>query len=138
MIFNAVLFIAVLFITALFLYLAYTFKRDADRKRTYEGRYHIELTADFAGESISLYLNDSLLMNRIMPDSKRGGLAVCPPSAAAAPKLRLGVNCTRAASLIHVSGVKEPRFPTLGGRKVLYKGFVEGVLSPAKIRRLVI
>ena len=71
-------------------------------------------------------------------DTKRGGFAVCPPSAGAAPKLRLGVNCTRAASLIHVSGVKEPRFPTLGGRKVLYKGFVEGVLSPAKIRRLVI
>ena len=69
MMFHAVLFIAVLFITALFLYLSYTFKRNADRKRTYEGRYHIELTADFAGESISLYLNDSLLMNRIMPDS---------------------------------------------------------------------
>ncbi|XDA73317.1 hypothetical protein R6Z07_003641 [Ovis aries] len=63
------------------------------------------------------------------------GFAVCPRSAGAAPKLRLGVNCTRAASLIHVSGVKEPRVPTLGGRKVLYKGFVEGVLSPAKIRR---
>ena len=71
-------------------------------------------------------------------DTKRGGLAVCPWSAGAAPKLGLGVNCTRAASLIHVSGVKEPRFPTLGGRKVLYKCFVEGVLSPAKIRRLVI
>ncbi|KAG5193182.1 hypothetical protein JEQ12_020677 [Ovis aries] len=68
-------------------------------------------------------------------DTKRGGFAVCPRSAGAAPKLRLGVNCTRAASLIHVSGVKEPRVPTLGGRKVLYKGFVEGVLSPAKIRR---
>ena len=70
-------------------------------------------------------------------DTKRGGLAVCPWSAGAAPKLGLGVNCTRAASLIHVSGVKEPRFPTLGGRKVLYKCFVEGVLSPAKISRLV-
>ncbi|XDC54384.1 hypothetical protein R6Z07M_005566 [Ovis aries] len=68
-------------------------------------------------------------------DTKRVGFAVCPRSAGAAPKLRLGVNCTRAASLIHVSGVKEPRVPTLGGRKVLYKGFVEGVLSPAKIRR---
>ena len=33
---------------------------------------------------------------------------------------------------------KEPRFPTLGRRKVLYKCFVEGVLSLAKIRRLVI
>ena len=45
-------------------------------------------------------------------DTKRGGLAVCPRSAGAAPKLGLGVNCMRAASLIHVSGVKEPRFPT--------------------------
>ena len=33
---------------------------------------------------------------------------------------------------------KEPRFPTLGRRKVLYKCFVEGVLSLAKIRQLVI
>ena len=69
MMFHAVLFIAVLFITALFLYLAYTFKRDADRKRTYEGKYHIELTADFVGESLSIYVNDSLLINRTMPDS---------------------------------------------------------------------
>lgn len=71
-------------------------------------------------------------------DTKRGGFAVCPRSAGAAPKLGLGVNCTRAASLIHVSGVKEPRSPALGGRKVLYKRFVEGVLSPAKISQLVI
>ena len=71
-------------------------------------------------------------------DTKRGGLAVCPRSAGAAPKLRLGVNCTRSASLIHVSGVEKPRSPTLGGRNVLYKHFVEGVLSPAKKSRLVI
>ena len=71
-------------------------------------------------------------------DTKRGGLAVCPRSAGAAPKLRLGVNCTRSASLIHVSGVEKPRSPTLGGRNVLYKYFVEGVLSPAKKSRLVI
>ena len=71
-------------------------------------------------------------------DTKRGGLAVCPRSAGATQKLGLGVNCTRAACLIHVSGVKEPRFPTLGGRKFLYKCFVEGVFSQAKIRRLVI
>ncbi|KAI4529193.1 hypothetical protein MG293_020441 [Ovis ammon polii] len=32
-------------------------------------------------------------------DTKRGGFAVCPRSAGAAPKLRLGVNCTRAASV---------------------------------------
>ena len=69
MVFNAVLFIAVLFITGLFLYLAYTFKRDADKKVTYEGRYHIEMSNDFAGESLSVYVNDSLLWNQAMPDT---------------------------------------------------------------------
>ena len=69
MVFNAILFFAVLFITALFLYLAYTFKRDADKKATYEGLYHIEMSADFAGESLSVYVNDSLLMNRTIPDT---------------------------------------------------------------------
>ena len=69
MVFNAVLFIAVLFITGLFLYLSYTFKRDADRKVTYEGRYLIEMSSDFRGENLSIYVNDSLLMNATMPDT---------------------------------------------------------------------
>lgn len=69
MVFNAVLFIAVLFITGLFLYMSYTFKRDADRKVTYEGRYLIEMSADFRGESLSIYVNDSLLLNATMPDT---------------------------------------------------------------------
>ena len=69
MTFNAVLFFAVLFITGLFLYLSFTLKRDADKKVTYEGRYHIEVSDDFSGESLSIYVNDSLLLNGIMPDS---------------------------------------------------------------------
>ena len=69
MTFNAVLFFAVLFITGLFLYLSFTLKRDADKKVTYEGRYHIEVSGDFSGESLSIYVNDSLLLNSIMPDS---------------------------------------------------------------------
>ena len=69
MVFNAVLFIAVLFITGLFLYLAYTFKHDPNRKVTYEGRYHIEMNGDFHGESLSIYVNDSLLLNTTMPDT---------------------------------------------------------------------
>ena len=69
MAFNAVLFFAVLFITALFLYMAYTFKRDADKKRTYAGQYHIEMSGDFVGENLSVYVNDSLLMSRTMPDT---------------------------------------------------------------------
>ena len=69
MVFNAVLFIAVLFISALFLYLAYTFKREANKKATYEGKYHIEVNNDFSGENLSIYVNDSLLWNRAMPDT---------------------------------------------------------------------
>ena len=69
MVFNAVLFFAVLFITALFLYLAYTFKRDADKLVSYKGRYHIEVSTDFAGESLSIYVNDSLLIDGTMPDT---------------------------------------------------------------------
>ena len=69
MVFNAVLFIAVLVVCGIFLYMAYTFKRDANKKVTYEGRYHIEVNNDFAGQSLSIYVNDSLLWNQAMPDT---------------------------------------------------------------------
>ena len=69
MVFNAVLFFAVLIVCGIFLYMAYTFKRDANKKVTYEGRYHIEMSADFAKEDLSVYINDSLLLNQTMPDT---------------------------------------------------------------------
>ena len=69
MVFNAVLFIAVLVVCGIFLYMAYTFKRDANKKVTYEGRYHIEVNNDFVGQSLSIYVNDSLLWNQTMPDT---------------------------------------------------------------------
>ena len=69
MVFNAVLFIAVLVVCGIFLYMAYTFKRDANKKVTYEGRYHIEVNNDFAGQSLRIYVNDSLLWNQAMPDT---------------------------------------------------------------------
>ena len=70
MVFNAVLFIAVLVVTGIFLYLAYSFKRSTEKKeKTYQEAYQIEIKSDFSGESLSFYLNDSLLLNRTMPDS---------------------------------------------------------------------
>ena len=69
MVFNAVLFIAVLVVCGIFLYMAYTFKRDANKKVTYEGRYHIEVNKDFVGQSLRIYVNDSLLWNQAMPDT---------------------------------------------------------------------
>ena len=69
MVFNAVLFIAVMVISGIFLYMSYTLKRDANKKVAYEGEYHIEIAEDFAGEDISIYINDSLLTKGIMPDT---------------------------------------------------------------------
>ena len=70
MVFNAVLFIAVLVVTGIFLYLAYAFKRSTEKKeKTYQEAYQIEIKSYFSGESLSFYLNDSLLLNRTMPDS---------------------------------------------------------------------
>ena len=69
MVFNAVLFIAVMVISGIFLYMSYTLKRDANKKVAYEGEYHIEIAGDFAGEDISIYINDSLLTKSIMPDT---------------------------------------------------------------------
>lgn len=69
MVFNAVLFIAVVAICFIFLYLAYAMKRDAEKKETYEGKYLIEFSGDFVNESLSIYVNDSLLLNRTMPDT---------------------------------------------------------------------
>ena len=63
-------FIAVLVVTSIFLYLAYAFKRSTEKKeKTYQEAYQIEIKSDFSGESLSFYLNDSLLLNRTMPDS---------------------------------------------------------------------
>ena len=69
MVFNAVLFIAVMVISGIFLYMSYTLKRDANKKVAYEGEYHIEIAGDFAGEDISIYINDSLLTKGVMPDT---------------------------------------------------------------------
>ena len=69
MVFNAVLFFAVLIVCGIFLYMAYTFKRNANKKVTYEGRYHIEMSEDFSKESLSIYINDSLLWDQTMPDT---------------------------------------------------------------------
>lgn len=69
MILNTVLVIAVFIIVILFLYISFKFKRDAEKMVTYEGRYEIVLSEGFAGQDISVYVNDSLLLNQVMPDS---------------------------------------------------------------------
>ena len=65
---NGLLAFAVFIIVALFIYLSFRYQRRDDAKITYEGKYHIEISNDFAGDSIAVYINDSLLLGRTMPD----------------------------------------------------------------------
>ena len=69
MIGNGMLAFAVFAVIMIFLYMSFRFQRKADKVQTYEGVYHIELADGFAGDSIAVYLNDSLLIDRTMPDA---------------------------------------------------------------------
>ena len=53
----------------IFLYMSFRFQRTADKVQIYEGVYNIELTNRFDGDSIAVYLNDSLLLHQTMPDA---------------------------------------------------------------------
>lgn len=66
---NGILAFGVFAVVIIFLYMSFHFKRDADKVITYEGVYQIELDNSFAGDSIAVYLNDSLLLDRMMPDA---------------------------------------------------------------------
>lgn len=68
MIGNGILAFGVFFVVCLFLYLAFR-QQDKQHEGAYEGMYTILLTDSFAGDSISVYINDSLLLDRTMPNS---------------------------------------------------------------------
>lgn len=69
MIGNGMLAFGVFAVIIIFLYMSFRFQRKADKVQTYEGVYNIELTNSFAGDSIAVYLNDSLLLDQTMPDA---------------------------------------------------------------------
>ncbi|WP_024993005.1 hypothetical protein [Phocaeicola paurosaccharolyticus] len=66
---NGALAIGVIAVIFIFLYLSFSLKRDGDKKESYYGSYSIEIAGDFANDSLAIYINDSLLLNRIMPDT---------------------------------------------------------------------
>ena len=69
MIGNGMLAFGVFAVIIIFLYMSFRFQRKADKVQTYEGVYNTELTNSFAGDSIAVYLNDSLLLDQTMPDA---------------------------------------------------------------------
>ena len=66
---NGMLAFGVFAVIIIFLYMSFRFQRKADRVQTYEGVYNIELANSFAGDSIAVYINDSLLLSQTMPDA---------------------------------------------------------------------
>ena len=69
MIGNGMLAFGVFAVIIIFLYMSFRFQRKADKVQTYEGVYNIDLTNSFAGDSIAVYLNDSLLLDQTMPEA---------------------------------------------------------------------
>ena len=72
MIGNGILAFAVIIVIVIFLYMSFRLKSDKENNRHFSGIYNIELIKGFIGDSISIYVNDSLLFNRkIAQDSVR-------------------------------------------------------------------
>lgn len=92
MIGNGLLAFAVLAVILLFTYMSFRFQRvPGQGGEAREGIYVVSLSANFAGDSLSLWLNDSLLVRRVMPDTI----------------LRLEVGCFAKESVLKVETERE-------------------------------
>lgn len=64
MIGNGLLAFAIIFVVAIFIYLSFRLQRQQDVDKYYNEEYTISLTRGFIGDSLSIYINDSLLVNK--------------------------------------------------------------------------
>lgn len=60
---NGILAFGVIFVVVIFVYMSMRLQRQKEGNRYYAETYEICLTKGFAGDSVSVFLNDSLLMN---------------------------------------------------------------------------
>ena len=69
MIGNGILAFGVIFIVCLFLYLGFRFQQKPGMQQSnYKDIYSIQVANSFAGDSLAIYINDSLLMSRRFAD----------------------------------------------------------------------
>lgn len=66
---NFILAFAVIFVVVLFVYMSLRAQQEKKGERKYAETYRIELANGFVGDSISLYLNDSLLVNKMIDEA---------------------------------------------------------------------
>ena len=67
MIGNGILAFAVIFVVVLFVYMSMRLQNDENRR--YAEHYTVSLDKGFEGDSVSIYLNDSLLLNKTIDRS---------------------------------------------------------------------
>ena len=60
---NGILAFAVIFVVVIFVYMSLRLQRKKEAVRHFSETYSIQLTKGFVGDSISLFVNDSLIMN---------------------------------------------------------------------------
>lgn len=63
---NGLLAFAVIIVVALFVYISMKMQQDKKAKRNYVETYIVSLEKGFAGDSLSLFVNDSLVMDRFI------------------------------------------------------------------------
>ena len=65
---NGILAFAVIFVVVIFIYMSLRLQRENQAERHYIETYTISLVKGFAGDSISLFVNDSLIANQGMQE----------------------------------------------------------------------
>ena len=73
---NGILAFAVIFVVVIFVYMSMRLQQQKAENRNFIETYTITLTKGFAGDSTSIFINDSLLVNRTIaeePFTEKGG-----------------------------------------------------------------
>ena len=65
---NGILAFAVIFVVVIFVYMSMRLQREKQEERHFIESYTISLVKGFAGDSISLFVNDSLISNKTMSE----------------------------------------------------------------------
>ena len=65
---NGILAFAVIFVVVIFIYMSMRLQRDKQEERHFIETYTISLVKVFAGDSISLFVNDSLISNKAISE----------------------------------------------------------------------
>lgn len=60
---------AVILVVVLFVYMSMKLAQEKKTDRSYAEIYHIELVKGFSGDSLSVYVNDSLLLSRSLTEN---------------------------------------------------------------------